>query len=271
MSLFGECTDKPMTQDINCHYKLIYKSAHITVFYQFTLHKWLSKQNTNSSNSGTGSWNAAHTKAHSWRSLIIISHKKNFIKNHFNIIPQSWSVFQDITVWNASTSKLWMWLLLISTQDIMPSFEEYIWGYHTIWHNRNLLFQNIMSPSSTVKIEAVQSFKMLVHLYWTTWYYSLCSSQPPPNLQSHTSFFTSFSQTLFDIQNNTMTASILTSRMCFRQCFATGSVRSPHFTPPSVNMHFVVCGGRMLTPSVAWARRSRAFLWRTASTPLLLW
>jgi hypothetical protein len=39
MSLFSECTDKPMTRDISCHWKLIYKSVQITVSYQFTPYK----------------------------------------------------------------------------------------------------------------------------------------------------------------------------------------------------------------------------------------
>jgi hypothetical protein len=70
---------------------------------------------------------------------------------------------------------------------------------HTTWHNINLVFQkNLLSPSFTMKTEAVHSSKMLAHLYQTTCYI-LCSSQSQPNLKSHVAFYLIFSNLLWYI------------------------------------------------------------------------
>lgn len=89
--------------------------------------------------------------------------------------------------------------------------------------------------------------------------------------------------------------------MCLRQCFAAGRVLSPHFTPPSVKIHFDTLGIFCVGPSVTYkkyitfinffyvvktngtkiheiivcsyitcALRSNDFLYSIASTPLRL-
>lgn len=44
----------------------------------------------------------------------------------------------------------------------------------------------------------------------------------------------------------------ITFKMCFRQCFAEGKDRSPHFTPPSVKIHLGTEGALWWNPSVTW-------------------
>lgn len=44
----------------------------------------------------------------------------------------------------------------------------------------------------------------------------------------------------------------ITLRICLRQCFAAGRVFSPHFTPPSVKIHFDILGIFCVGPTVAY-------------------
>uniref|UniRef100_A0A182N7S2 Secreted protein n=1 Tax=Anopheles dirus TaxID=7168 RepID=A0A182N7S2_9DIPT len=76
---------------------------------------------------------------------------------------------------------------------------------------------------------------------------------------------------LFSMPQARNSTCFLSSRMCLRQCLQQGSVRSPHFTPPSVYAHFGSDGGFCCRPSVALARFSRYLRCRIASTPCLRW